>query len=88
VSSESATRILPAMVGGGTPWYLRKPTWRSLRGWHWRFIGVAAAPLFLGFGFIGGWLSVRLPNRDQDGIMPAPGWLLWTGFLLCLVDDG
>ena len=72
------------MVGGWTPWYLRKPTWRSLRGWHGRLIGVAAALLFLGFGFIMGWLSVRLPNSEQDAIMPAPSWLLWTGFLLCL----
>ncbi len=69
------------MVGGGTPWHLR---WRSLRGWHWHVIGVAAALLFLGFGFIGGWLLVRLPNSEQDGIMPTPGWLLWTGLLLCL----
>ena len=69
------------VVRGGTPWYLRP---RSLRGWHWRLISVAAHLFFLGFGFIGGWLLVRLPNKDHDETMPAPAWLLWTGILLCL----
>ena len=57
---------------------------RSLRGWRWRFIQVAAHLFLIGFGFIGGWLLVRLPNSRQDGTMPAPVWLLWTGILSCL----
>lgn len=57
---------------------------RSLRGWHWRLIQVAAHLFLLGFGFIGGWLLVRLPNSQRDESMPAPAWLLWTGILSCL----
>ena len=57
---------------------------RSLRGWHWRLIHVAVPLFLLGFGFILGWLLVRLPDKNHDEVMPAPAWLLWTGILLCL----
>ena len=57
---------------------------RSLRGWHWRLIHVAVPLFLLGFGFIFGWLLVRLPDKNHDEVMPAPAWLLWTGILLCL----
>lgn len=57
---------------------------RSVRGWHWYVVHVTMYGLCLGFGFILGYLAVRLPNGQQDESMPAPSWLLWTGILLCL----